>query len=256
MAFLTCSTASPALEKCFQYNAIIPDGVNENSPVILLLHGLSDDYTIWQRMTEIERYANERGIAVIMPDGGRSFYTDMKYGSAYYTSIVKDVINSARSLFHISDKRENNFTAGLSMGGYGAIKIALKNPDMFAGCVSLSGVTDISAKAKEKLWNKDFSLIWGENYTESLPGSNDDLFTLVSAFAVTDKPKPIIYSACGNVDFMIEDNRRFSDFITNKNFIFKYEEFPGSHDWIFWNQHIAGGIDFVLEKTRNNNESM
>lgn len=143
------SHSSASLGRSFCYNIIVPENSDGDIPAVLLLHGLSDDYTQWERMTPIERYANERGIAVIMPDGARSFYTDMKYGDAYYSSIVRDVMRSARSLFPLSVKREKNFTAGLSMGGYGALKIALKNPDVFSGAISLSGVLNI-AKAQQR----------------------------------------------------------------------------------------------------------
>lgn len=246
MAFLTCSTVSGALGKCFQYNVLIPDRHDENTRVLLLLHGLSDDYTVWQRYTEIERFADARGLCVIMPDGGRSFYTDMKYGPAYYTSIVRDVMQSARSIFNLTDKREKNFTAGLSMGGYGALKIALKNPDMFAGCVSLSGVVDIAGRAESRLWEGDFSLIWGEDYYRTVRGSEDDIEALMDSYKGTDKKKPKIYSACGSSDFMIEDNRRFADFLAKSDFVTKYEEFPGDHNWTFWNTHLCGGLDFIM----------
>ena len=92
MAFLTCHTGSASLGRSFCYNIVVPENSDGDIPTVLLLHGLSDDYTQWERMTPIERYANERGIAVIMPDGARSFYTDMKYGDAYYSSIVCDVM--------------------------------------------------------------------------------------------------------------------------------------------------------------------
>ena len=140
MAFINVSTFSMSLGKSMQYNAFVPDGGQTDIPVFLLMHGLSDDYTQWQRFTETERFAAERGVAVIMPDGARSFYTDMKFGGAYYSCMIKDVMESARNLFPISRRRERTFTAGLSMGGYGAAKIALRNPDMFAGFIALSGL--------------------------------------------------------------------------------------------------------------------
>ena len=248
MAFLTCSTASNALGKCIQYNVVIPEKHDENTPNVLLLHGLSDDHTVWQRLTSIERYANERGICVIMPDGGRSFYTDMKYGGAYYTCIVNDVLESAHNLFNISTKREKNFTAGLSMGGYGAVKIALRNPDRFAGCASLSGALKITTQANSKIWNVDFSAIWGEDFTETIPGSQDDLIALIDTFDGSDKPKPKIFAACGDEDFLLDDNRFFRDYISGKGFDFTYEEHPGNHNWLFWDTYIQRAIDVLLGK--------
>lgn len=248
MAFLTCSTFSDALEKCIQYNVIIPENHGEDMRTLLLLHGLSDDYTCWQRRTVIELIAENFGICVIMPDGARSFYSDMKYGDAYYTCIVNDVMNSARKLFHLSDKREHNLVAGLSMGGYGALKIALRNPDKFAGCVSLSGVLDIARVIRDGSWKREFTAVWGEDYEITVPGSDQDIFALVESYADSDKPKPRIYSACGDDDFLLGDNHSFRDFMADKGFDFKYEQFPGNHNWEFWNKALPKGLEFLFAK--------
>jgi putative esterase len=178
-----------------------------------------------------------------MPDGARSFYTDMKYGDAYYSSIVCDVMRSARSLFPLSVKREKNFTAGLSMGGYGALKIALKNPDVFSGAISLSGVLNIAKSAEDVTWDRDFTLIWGEDYKNALPGSEDDLFYLTDNIK---GEKPRIFISCGDCDFMLGQNRDFREHIKDAGFDFRYEEHPGNHNWMYWAEHIAVGLDFIL----------
>ena len=178
-----------------------------------------------------------------MPDGARSFYTDMKYGDAYYSSIVCDVMRSARSLFPLSVKREKNFTAGLSMGGYGALKIALKNPDVFSGAISLSGVLNIAKSAEDVTWDRDFTLIWGEDYKNALPGSEDDLFYLTDNIK---GEKPRIFISCGDCDFMLGQNRDFHEHIKDAGFDFRYEEHPGNHNWMYWAEHIAEGLDFIL----------
>ena len=246
MAFLNVSTASAALGKSIQYNAFVPDGGQTDVPVFLLLHGLSDDYTQWQRFTETERYANERGVAVIMPDGARSFYTDMKFGGAYYTSIVEDVMNSARNLFPISRRRERTFVAGLSMGGYGAAKIALRNTDKFAGCIALSGCVDIAKLAREHTF-VDFELIWGKDYENTVPGSDDDTIALLKKVKESGEPMPKMYVAVGDDDFLIEHNHNFRDAATALGYDIKYEQGPGNHNWPFWNEYLPKGMDFVLE---------
>ena len=246
MAFLNVSTFSGALGKSIQYNAFVPDGGQTDVPVFLLMHGLSDDYTQWQRFTETERYAAERGVAVIMPDGARSFYTDMKFGGAYYSCIVNDVMNSARNLFPISRRRERTFAAGLSMGGYGAAKIALRNPDTFAGFISLSGCLDIAKLARDNTF-VDFELIWGKDYADVVPGSEDDTIALLRSYRGADKPKPRMYIAEGEDDFLLEHNRNFRDAAAAEDFDMKYEEHPGNHNWPFWNTYLPVGMDFLLE---------
>lgn len=113
-------------------------------PVLWLLHGLSDDHTIWQRRTSIERYVDPMGLAVVMPGVHRSWYTDMAAGNRYWTFVSEELPGIMRSLFPISERRDDNFVAGLSMGGYGAFKLALRHPERFAAAASLSGALSIA----------------------------------------------------------------------------------------------------------------
>ena len=156
MAFIQCDFGSYALGMACSMNVILPQKVNMQigmkgvagegkHPTLFLLHGLSDDHTIWMRRTSIERYVAPLGLAVVMPNVHRSFYTDMAMGGKYWTFVSEELPRVARSLFHLSDKREDNFVAGLSMGGYGAMKMGLRKPEMFAAAASLSGVMDINS---------------------------------------------------------------------------------------------------------------
>ena len=124
-----------------------------DAPVLYLLHGLSDDDTIWLRRTSIERYAAPLGLAVVMPQVARSFYTDEAHGNRYWTFLSEELPQLARSFFHLSDRREDTFVAGLSMGGYGALKWALHRPGRFAAAASLSGALDLVAVSQDE-WRK------------------------------------------------------------------------------------------------------
>src|SRR3954453_18764775 len=97
-------------------------------PTLYLLHGLSDDATAWTRYTSIERYATAAGLAVVMPQVGRSFYTDGANAGRWWTHVSQEVPRVMREFFRLSDRREDTFVAGLSMGGYGALKWALQQP--------------------------------------------------------------------------------------------------------------------------------
>src|SRR5262245_15620624 len=110
---------------------------------LYLLHGRSDDHTAWQRFTSIERYVEGLNLSVVMPAVHRSFYNDMFYGGKYWQFISEEVPAIARDIFPLSADRKDNFAAGLSMGGYGAFKLALTHPDRFAAAASLSGGLDI-----------------------------------------------------------------------------------------------------------------
>ena len=130
MAFCTLHFFSEALNREVSVNAFVPQN-REGYKTLYLLHGLSDDQTVWQRYTEVELDAAQAGIAVIMPNGDRSFYTDLSSGDRYFTYISKELPEMMTRFFRgIFPAREDNYIAGLSMGGYGAWYLALSRPEL------------------------------------------------------------------------------------------------------------------------------
>ena len=155
MAFINCSFKSALLGKAVTLNAVIPQASSpyrygelsgKRYRTVFLLHGLSDDHSAWSRYSSIERYADLYNVAVIMPDGGRSFYTDAANGFPYWSFISEELPALTAELFPISLKREDCFAAGLSMGGYGALKLALRHPERFAAVGALSPVVDLKRR--------------------------------------------------------------------------------------------------------------
>jgi S-formylglutathione hydrolase FrmB len=156
MAHLRCDFFSDALGLSTSMTVILPQPTKnqigmagkaseEPPPVLYLLHGLSDDDTIWLRRTSIERYVAELGWAVVMPQVHRSFYSDEVYGGRFWTFVSEELPEIVSRFFRVSTARADTFVAGLSMGGYGAMKLALRQPDRFAAAASLSGVLDLKA---------------------------------------------------------------------------------------------------------------
>ena len=190
MALINCNYFSETLGMSTSMTVILPQqtntqiGMNNLSksklhPTLYLLHGLSDDDTIWSRRTSIERYVAPLGLAVVMPNVHKSFYTDMEYGDKYWTFLTEELPAVARSFFPLSDAREDNFVAGLSMGGYGAFKWALRHPERFAAAGSFSGALDIAGylKGRALTFNTNlFQLIFGGRDVEA---TEDDLLHLV-----------------------------------------------------------------------------
>jgi len=231
-------------------NIILPQS-SPDKPVLkpfkalYLLHGLSDDHTAWTRWTSIERYAAEYNLAVVMPNVNRSFYADRANSYQYFKFVSDELINIVQELFPLSHKREDRYTAGLSMGGYGAFKLALACPEKFSVAASLSGALDIYTRlaAAEAEFRAEFAYIF------DLPESERqkvDLFMLAEKLNKSSKPKPRLYAWCGTEDFLYEDNVRFRDFINNLNFDFKYEESAGDHSWGYWDAQIQTVLKFIF----------
>lgn len=215
-------------------------------PTLYLLHGLSDDDSIWLRRTSIERYVAELGLAVVMPQVDRSFYTDMAYGNRYWTFISEELPRLCRSFFPLSPRREDTFVAGLSMGGYGAFKLALRKPEMFAAAASLSGALDIVSRAEH---SQELSSLLISVFGESGPrGTDNDLMTLLEPFAEKAHrglPLPALYQCCGTEDFLYEDNQTFRAACNRLNIPLTYEEGPGAHEWSYWDARIQDVLKWL-----------
>lgn len=248
MALLTCNFYSESLGLSTSMNVILPqqtqsqiglDNVKRPGPhkTLYLLHGLSDDDTIWVRRTSIERYAAAYGIAIVMPQVHRSFYTDMAYGEKYWAFISEELPKLARSFFPLSDKREDNFAAGLSMGGYGAFKLALRRPDLFSAGASLSGALDIASMV-ESPNNPRSGLLHTVFGDQKVRGSEDDLLFLLDRVAKSNAPAPKLYQCCGTEDFLYADNQTFKKAADRSGLDFTYEEGPGEHEWGYWDRMI------------------
>lgn len=208
---------------------------------LYLLHGYSDDHTAWQRWTSIERYAEPYNLTVVMPAVHLSFYTDMAHGGAYWQFISQEVPAVARQLFPLSAAREDTFVAGLSMGGYGAFKLALTYPERFAAAASLSGALDVRetvrahGRHEDLAWLKQMQNIFGD--LSKVAGSEHDLFVLAEKTAAS-QVKPRLYQCCGTEDFLYPDNVRFRDHVRTLALDLTFEEGPGDHNWAYWDAMI------------------
>jgi putative tributyrin esterase len=209
--------------------------------VLYLLHGYSDDQTAWQRWTSVERHAEGLNLAVIMPAAHNSFYMDMAHGGKFFTFLTEELPALAHDLFPLSNERRDTFVAGLSMGGYGAFKLALSRPDLYAAAASLSGALDIREVVKEhddpgnKAWLDNMRNVFGS--LTRVPGGPHDLFAL--ARKVSQSPtRPRLFQYCGTEDFLYADNLRFRDFVRPLGFDYTYEETPGDHSWVYWDAEI------------------
>jgi len=251
LALLHVDFFSDALGMCAEMDVILPErargqigmnGVasNEKYPTLYLLHGMSDDHTIWQRRTSIERYVSDLGLAVVMPSTHLGWYTDMYRGHKYWTYISQELPAICRSFFpNMSDRREDTFAAGLSMGGYGAMKCGLCAPETFSKVASLSGGLDAASICENNKVHVDNTL-WEDIFgpADKVRGSFNDLFAQAEKLAATDGPKPDIFMWCGTEDFLYEQNTAMRDHLNKLGFNLHYEESPGDHQWKYWDEKI------------------
>lgn len=242
MAFCDLHYFSPALGKQTTASVLLPQGEHPGPfPVLYLLHGLSDDHTAWMRNTSIARYVSGLPLIVVMPDGGRGFYCDALQGFAHETAIVGDLMGFIDKMLPTIPSREGRALAGLSMGGYGALKLALGHPDKFCAAVSHSGAPDF-AHINPDPNHHEFGRIIGENSI----GGPHDLYGLAERFASGELgPWPALRLDCGTEDFLLEMNRNFTAHLKNLGLPHEYQEFPGAHEWSYWDLHIQETLQFL-----------
>ncbi len=242
MAFCELHYFSRALGKQTAANILLPEGEGKAGPfpVFYLLHGLSDDHTIWQRRTSIERYVQNLPLIVVMPDGGRGFYTNAEQGFAYETAIIEDLIGFVDRLFPTRAERGGRCIGGLSMGGYGAVRLALRFPDRFRSANSHSGALGFGHRppSGDDARAAEFRRILGPNPA----GGPNDLFALAKDVGKTNLPALRI--DCGTEDRLIEDNRLFHTHLVDLGLPHEYEEFPGAHEWGYWDKHVQEALAF------------
>mgnify|MGYP000865125711 CR=1 FL=1 len=239
MASSTVHFYGEALQKASAFDIILPDGQWKGPfPTMYLLHGLSDDHTIWRRNTSIERYAAGLPLVIVMPDTHRQFYADSPDGYPYEQHIIRDVIGFVESRFNVVRKREGRAISGLSMGGYGAMMLGLKHWNLFASIASHSAVfKPWSMEHREEL-QPEILRIFGQ----SPDGGFYDPYAL--AESCPEGQRPQIRFDCGTDDFLLEQNQAFHRFLNSKKIKHTYKENPGAHRWEYWDAHIQESIAF------------
>jgi S-formylglutathione hydrolase FrmB len=251
VALLTCDFFSETLEVGTSMTVVLPQATAEQIgvqsvgtpqhgfPVLYLLHGLSDDHTAWLRYTSIERYATARGLAVVMPAVHRSFYADEAHGHAYWQFVSRELPEIVRSFFAVSHRREDTFVAGLSMGGYGALKLGFHHPERYAAVASLSGVVDIRALGT-RLERPDLvQRVFGGRFTP-----DDDLLGLLDA--ADPATLPALYISCGTEeDMLMASNTRLAETARARGVDVTTDFRPGIHEWGLWDAVIQDVIAWL-----------
>ena len=253
MAHLRCDFFSEALSLSTSMTVILPQTTPTQigmvgrtgaglPPVLYLLHGLSDDDTTWLRRTSIERYVAALGVAVVMPAVHRSFYTDEAAGGRYWSFLSEELPALVSTFFRVSERRSDTFVAGLSMGGYGALKWALRQPERFAAAASLSGALNIAGMRSQRPRPEDprlFDRLFGVEPV----GGQDDIMRLIDRADVGRLPA--LYMCCGTEDALLEDSLAFRDACARAEIPLSVDIGPGGHEWSYWDARIQDVLEWL-----------
>lgn len=261
MAFLQMNLMSQSLMRTVNVNVILPadklplPGMSQTDvrpyKTLYLLHGIFGSQTDWINGTNIQRWAEEKDLAVVMPAGENGFYVDREAAHTLYGQFVgEELVSLTRKMFPLSTKREDTFIAGLSMGGYGAIRNGLKYHSTYGYIAALSAAMVISDI--ENRTNDTPNFISRRDFAESIFGDlskvkNSDMNPewLVRKLCERGVTLPKIYLACGTEDGLLDGNRKMRDYLRAADAEVTYEEGPGGHEWDFWNRYIKKVIDWL-----------
>ena len=251
---------SALVGKTLPYNVILPADYRVSTatryPVIYLLHGWAGHYSDWVTRTNIADYAAPYRFIVVMPEGNDGWYTDgaTVASDKYESYVLQELIPEVQRRYRTIESRYGRAIAGLSMGGYGALKFGLKSPGTFAFAGSLSGALAATT--------------WTEEDLKSFKGIND---SLIAAFGPSDSPQrkandifeiargmsasraaalPYFYFDCGTEDFFLGVNERFAALLTEKKVPHEFRELPGNHGWQYWDQQVKELLKVAAEKLR------
>jgi len=246
MAIFEAHLHSNELQKDTGINVVIPEG---NTPVdelhvLWLLHGLSDDYTAWCRFTAIEDYARRYNTIVVMPDAEQSFYTDMVHGMKFYTYLTEELPKFMVRNFGISTARELNHIAGLSMGGFGAMKIALAQPERFCTVGTFSGSLDMADRSIRAEIPRLYKDIYGDDM--NIKNTKEDLIYMLDKLTADGVDIPKIFLYCGTGDTLHEANAHFLAHCKKLGIPVKHNEDGGCHTWKYWNEQVYNYLAWIF----------
>ena len=277
-ALQTVEFFSPAVDRTMKYNILLPDDYEtstERYPVLYLLHGLTQNYTVWGLANGAPFYAGlYDDLIVVMPDAGNSWYVNWAasedgQSNNFEDHVIQDVVSHVDWNFRTIARREGRAMTGLSMGGFGAVTMGLRNPEMFISIGSTSGALEYGRQAaarmrgemppreprqrtpaQEARRRQPNPLIGVDGFSSQVertplgtmfetPEQADayDPFTLIKQVPREDLPH--IYLDCGTEDRLIVGARKLAAYMMEENIPFDYMQMPGRHNAAYWIEAIG-----------------
>jgi putative tributyrin esterase len=248
------TVASAALGRTMKYRVLLPDGYegsDERYRALYLLHGLTGDYMDWSTRTDLAAIARSLPLVIVMPDGENAWYTNAAdRGPRFEDYIADDLVKDVENKYRVIRSRYGRAIAGLSMGGYGALKIALKRPGVFAatgGFSSALGVTDPKFDDELTAFKEQLYRIYGPAGSETR-AANDIMLVVEKAVPAR---APAVYFDCGTEDGLLDSNRQLAVALKKREIAYEYHEVPGAHTWQYWNRRVEIFLPWLMRAFRN-----
>ena len=248
------SFQSVSLGRETHYSILLPKGYansNRRYPVLYLLHGLYGNDRNWIARTDLAHYAESLGLIIVMPDGGDSWYTNSATNPQdnYEDYIAKDIVSEIDAKYRTIPIREDRFVAGLSMGGYAAMKLALKYPQQYSLAASLSGAFDAPTDLDQTdEYRAKLLEVFGPSGSQTRAENN--VYLLLDNSDATKLP--YLFLSCGTGDQFLVANRDFVSLLQKRKADYEYHEMPGAHEWTYWNTHIQDLLALVADRIQRN----
>jgi putative tributyrin esterase len=260
----TVQFKSDLIGQLLPYIALLPPDYKDSNaryPVLYLLHGLFGHYDDWLTRTNLADYARRYHVIIITPEGHDNWYTDSatapsdKYESYFIRELIPDVDARFRTL---KDRRARG-VAGLSMGGYGALKFALKYPDQFIFAASLSGALDAAGRSDDhpgfawEILRPSIYAVFGPKGTPTRAAN--DLHRLARDLNTSQiAALPFLYFDCGTEDGLLGTNRELAAILLEKKIPHQYRQLPGEHNWGYWDAQVREVLPLFAQRTAVNDE--
>ena len=215
--------------------------------LLILLHGLTGNSMVWPQRDDLSRLASKHNLVIALPNGERSFWIDQQVGLRWGKWVGEELPALLRSTLRVSRSRKQTFVAGLSMGGYGAMRAAFDYPQTFGGVIALSGTLDVAEEAFRQRHPDLYAIGFGN---PASPRPQDDLVArLRTGNAPVECLKQMsIFACCGTQDQLLEQGRRFTGAARQQGIDIQWNEGPGGHTFEFWNHWLPRGLEAVVQK--------
>ena len=244
------------------YKVILPIWYNPREtvqtarfPVLYLLHGLTGHYSDWLAKTKLAEYATQYQMIIVTPEGNDGWYTDSALVPAdkYETYILQELIPDVESRFRALKNREGRAIAGLSMGGYGALKFGVKHSDKFIFAASMSGALDVATRTESYLRFKWEPMRVSVEQTFGPPDNptraDNDLYKLFRALPAERLASlPFIYLDCGTEDGLVAPNRELATILLERKISHEFRQLPGKHNWEYWDAQVREVLKMAAQK--------